>query len=177
MTNVLTPNHCLRPMTQDDLLMVLEWRNHPDVKRYMYTNHEITLEEHTKWFERESVNRKRRLFIFESNGTPLGFVNFISISTQIIDWGFYLAPTASKGTGSILGEIALEYAFCALKLHKIMGYVIALNERSLRFHEKLGFMQEGLLREQHFDGVQYLSVVCFGLLKNDWLSLEAHNAN
>ncbi|WP_230714510.1 GNAT family N-acetyltransferase [Marinobacter shengliensis] len=49
-------NHSLRPMTESDLEQVLQWRNHPEVRRYMYTTHEIRLEEHSKWFMNATTN-------------------------------------------------------------------------------------------------------------------------
>lgn len=159
----------IRPMVREDLERVLGWRNHPEVRRYMYTRHEISLDEHTRWFERASVDPARHLLIFECGDLPLGYVQFHR-STQgvIADWGFYVAPDAPGGTGRRLGECALEHAFGALKLHKVCGEALAFNERSIHFHLRLGFQQEGRLREQHFDGQKYHDVVCFGLLAAEW---------
>ena len=86
----------------------------------------------------------------------------------IADWGFYAAPDAPKGTGRKLGASALTYAFARLELHKVCGQALDFNERSIHFHLRLGFQQEGVLREQHFDGEQYHGIVCFGLLATEW---------
>ena len=86
----------------------------------------------------------------------------------IADWGFYAAPDAPHGTGSALGHAVLQHAFQTLKLHKLCGQAIAFNERSIRFHLKLGFLKEGLFQKQHFDGNNYHDVWCFGLLANSW---------
>jgi len=91
------------------------------------------------------------------------------------EWGFYVAPDAAKGTGRALGVAALRYAFETLSLRKLCGEVIATNVRSLRFHEKLGFQREGVLREQHFDGKNHLDVHYFGLLIREWRSLYLGN--
>lgn len=156
-------------MTSEDLARVLSWRNHEDVRRYMYTKHEITLDEHTRWFERASQDTNRHLLIFESNAVPLGFINIYQIVPGgIADWGFYVAPDAPKGTGRQLGQAALYYAFSQAGLHKICGQALAYNERSIKFHQGLGFLQEGIQREQHFDGQRYHDVVCFGLLACEW---------
>lgn len=157
-----------RHMTGNDLEQVLAWRNHPDVRCYMYTQHEITLAEHTRWFERASVDTARHLLIFERDGKAQGFINLHEIASGgIADWGFYAAPDAPKGTGRQLGHHLLRYAFDKLNLHKICGQALAFNKRSIRFHRRLGFAQEGILRDQHFDGQQYHDVVCFGLLATD----------
>ena len=159
----------VREMTSDDLEIVLNWRNHADVRRYMYTQHEISLAEHESWFERAVQNPKKHLLIFEQTAVPLGFVNFNENEEGgIADWGFYIAPDAAKGTGRSLGYAALSHAFAILKLHKICGQALAYNQRSIQFHQRMGFTQEGTLREQHFDGEQYHHIVCFGLLATEW---------
>lgn len=161
--------HQLRPMTETDLEQVLHWRNHPEVRRYMYTTHEIGLDEHRKWFGQASMNPAVDLMIYEVEGQGVGFVNITRTrSPDVADWGFYLAPDAPRGTGRSLGNQALSNAFGPLGLHKICGQALGFNERSIAFHKALGFTQEGRLRDQHFDGTEFHDVVCFGLLKHEW---------
>lgn len=156
-------------MHHNDLDCVLAWRNHADVRRYMYTQHKIAATEHQQWFERTFQNPKKHLLVFESNHQPLGFVNFNeSESGGIADWGFYTAPYARKGCGRQLGFLALNHAFTQLKIRKVCGQVIAHNERSVRFHLALGFKQEGVLRDQYFDGERYHNVISLGLLSAEW---------
>lgn len=158
----------LRPMTEGDLEKVLLWRNHPEVRSYMYTQHEISLEEHSRWFACASKDPKRHLLVFEIDRSPLGFINIHQIAhAGVADWGFYVAPDAPSGTGRALGESALCYAFETLGLHKLCGQALAFNERSIRFHLNLGFQPEGVLRHQHFDGQHYHDVVCLGLLASE----------
>ena len=159
----------LRSMTRADLELVLSWRNHPDVRRHMYTQHEILLEEHQRWFESVKNDPKKHLLIFEELHRPMGFVHLTETDRgDIADWGFYTAPDAPKGSGRQLGNAALSHAFTQLELHKVFGQVLAYNERSINFHLALGFQQEGILRDQHFDGVRYHHVINFGLLCHDW---------
>ena len=79
-----------------------------------------------------------------------------------------LAPDAPKGSGRQLGRAALNHAFRQLKFHKVCGQALAYNQRSIQFHQSLGFEQEGILRDQHFDGERYHHVICFGLLSHEW---------
>lgn len=152
-------------MICEDLELVLNWRNHEDVRRYMYSQHEIGLIEHTAWYERAVRDTSRHLLVFEVDGVAMGFINLHQIAPAgVADWGFYVAPDAPKGTGRKLGQAALQYAFDDVGLHKLCGQALAYNERSINFHRNLGFVQEGVLREQHFDGQHYHDVVCFGLL-------------
>lgn len=161
----------LRPLEGSDLAVVLDWRNHPDVRRYMYTQHTIAPEEHRRWFERADADPHRHLLVFERNGQPSGFVNVTVLDegARRAEWGFYLAPDAPRGSGMRLGEETLAYVFRDLEQHKLCGEALAYNERSIRFHERLGFRQEARLRDHHFDGSRYHDVIGFGLLAAEWL--------
>lgn len=161
----------MRAMTAADLLTVLGWRNHPDVRRHMFTQHEIGLEEHRRWFEGSAGDPHRHLLIYEAARQPLGFVSLnVSDDNKVADWGFYAAPDAPKGTGRAMGCLALDHAFGQLAVHKVCGRAIEDNLRSVSFHVALGFTQEGVLREQYFDGQRYRAVVCFGLIDREWSS-------
>src|SRR5690606_3023284 len=163
----------LRRLAAGDLPLVLAWRNHPDGRRFMYTRHEISAEEHARWFAEAEADPSRHLLVFAEKPAekpaappvprgfvPRGFVHF-SAHFRVVapgtgaDWGFYLAPDAPRGTGRRLGEAALRHAFETAGFHKVCGQVLGFNERSLRFHQNLGFAREGVLREQHFDGTAY----------------------
>ncbi len=156
-------------MTAEDLTLVFDWRNHPEVRRFMYTQHLITFNEHTQWFSRASTDAHRHLLIFEKNAVPMGFIQIHQVAQGgIADWGFYVAPNSPKGTGIALGQAVLGFAFEHAKLHKLCGQVLIHNDKSIRFHLKLGFKQEGVLRQQHFDGHQFYDVVYFGILAHEW---------
>jgi len=156
-------------MQVEDLPLVLAWRNHESVRRFMYTQHEISAEEHSGWFDRASQDPARHLLIYEQGGEPLGFAHLNELSCGgIADWGFYNAPNAPRGTGSALGRLVLWHAFDCAGLHKVCGQALAYNQRSIEFHRKMGFVQEGTLRDQHFDGQAYHDVVCFGLIVDQW---------
>jgi UDP-4-amino-4,6-dideoxy-N-acetyl-beta-L-altrosamine N-acetyltransferase len=160
-------------MVEGDLELVLSWRNHPEIRRYMYTQCEITLEEHAGWFARVSQDPGRHILVFEIDKTPLGFINIHQIANGgIANWGFYAAPDAPNGLGRLLGQAALRHAFEAVRLHKLCGQALAFNERSIHLHLILGFQREGILSQQHYDGQRYHDVVCFGLLASEW-----HKAN
>lgn len=149
--------------------MVLAWRNHPDVRRFMFTQHEISLAEHTQWFMRAAQDITRRLLIVHEQGCPIGYVQFSNVEPGgIADWGFYARPDAGKGTGKKLGKSALDHAFGQLKLHKVCGQSIESNHASIRFHEQMGFRREGVLRDQKCMNNQYQTLIYFGLLVHEW---------
>lgn len=158
----------LRLMVPSDLEQVLKWRNHENIRKYMFTQHKIKMDEHKKWFKKSLKNPDKHLLIFEAEGSSVGFLQFKSLNSGLVaDWGFYLAPDAPKNVRKNFGKIALAYGFDKLNFHKICGRALAINEKSIRFHLDLGFRQEGRLREQYFDGKNYYDVICFGILNSE----------
>jgi len=161
----------IRAMKAEDLARVLAWRNHPNVRDFMLSQRDIDAEEHRQWFEQCVQTGSKQLLIFEAGGEAMGFVSFSAPDPgRITEWGFYARPDAPKGTGQRLGSTAIRHAFDELDVHKICGRTLGNNQRSIRCHQRLGFRQEGVLRDQHFGAGRYYDVVCFGLLRAEWQS-------
>ena len=66
----------IRSMNKINIEPVLAWRNHPEIRRYMLSQHKISFDEHRHWFELTSQDSKRRLLIVEHTEIPIGFVHF-----------------------------------------------------------------------------------------------------
>lgn len=168
----LTMVETLRSIEQGDLELIRGWRNHPDIRKLMFSSREVTPEEHLVWFQKASQDRSRSLLVYVENDTPLGFMQFSPTKegSTIFEWGFYAAHEAPKGTGSKMAKLSLDFAFNQLNATKVFGEVLEHNTGSIRFHKKMGFLQEGCLRKHHFDGKEYFSVICFGLMKEEWIN-------
>ncbi|VVT32223.1 UDP-4-amino-4,6-dideoxy-N-acetyl-beta-L-altrosamine N-acetyltransferase [Rhizobium sp. EC-SD404] len=164
----------LRIMADDDLDLVLAWRNSPAVRRNMYTSHEISAEEHRAWWARMHDAKDRHDLIFEDNERPLGVVSFsqVSHSDRNAVWAFYAATDAPRGTGSQMEFAALDFAFKRLELHKLSCEVLAFNEPVIKLHHKFGFTIEGIFRQHHRRGEEFVDVVRLAILHDEWKSMR-----
>ena len=163
----------LRAIVADDLPKILTWRNSERIRANMYTDHVITPEEHRAWFDRVKGHKGSVFLLFEVQDRPVGLVYFTEIDTanDRSNWGFYLGEeNVPRGCGTALGMLGLEYAFTQLKLRKLSGEAFAFNRASLRFHEKLGFREEGRFAEHVLKRGVYEDVFAFALFRQDWLS-------
>lgn len=164
-----TPSCVVRPLSEVDLEMVLAWRNRAEVREAMLTQHEIQPDEHRRWFDMARNDSTRCMLLVEHDERPTGFVHFSGIMHGgVADWGFYTAPAMPPGSGSCICHAALDYVFGTFELHKVCGQVLAHNAASLHLHRKLGFVEEGVLREHQRIGETYSDLVCFGLLRREW---------
>jgi len=158
----------LREIREEDLELMLRWRNHPSVRSCMFSQSIIGFEEHKAWFKRESEKSDSKwLMFFDEGNTPSGVVYFTKMNTVSRNafWGFYAAPDAPPGTGTKMGWEALIYYFNDLGFHKLNAEVLESNERSYYFHLKLGFNVEGVFRDQYMGPDGYETVTRFALIE------------
>ena len=165
----------LRSIQDDELPLMLSWRNESSVRQNMYTTHEITMSEHLIWWKPIKGSDRHRYFMYEYGGVPLGIVGFTSIDSvsQNSSWAFYASPDAPKGTGSRMEALALDYAFEELRLYKLYCEVLAFNAPVIKLHKKFGFIVEGVLREQHKHDGEFTDIYRLGLFSTEWA--EARN--
>jgi len=166
----------LRDVRPEDKQMLLEWRNLPEVAKYMYTDHVITQEEHDRWFETAMKDPSRRYWIIVCDGKDVGLTNICDLDwhNKRCNWGFYIADpnVRGKGIGIFVEYTIIQYVFGELKLSKLCGDLLSFNEAIISMHEKFGFKREGVLRQHVIkNGVSY-DVVCIGLLRDEWEALK-----
>jgi UDP-4-amino-4,6-dideoxy-N-acetyl-beta-L-altrosamine N-acetyltransferase len=164
-------------MALADLETVRAWRNLPDVRASMFTQHEITQEEHAAFFARALRDpTKRYLICSDAAGADYGLASFVSIDANhgTAEWGFYRNDRPGIHAGSWLGLLALDAAFGDLGLVKISADVLDWNGRSFAFHERLGFLHEGTFRAHYLrDGVRH-DVHRLAMLRDDWVHHRQH---
>ncbi len=73
-----------------------------------------------------------------------------------------------KGYGVQSSSLMIQYAFKKLHIHKIWLGVYVYNTRALSLYRKLGFVQEGILREQVYYKKKYYDEIIMGLLASEW---------
>jgi len=162
----------LRVFHESDLKQVLKWRNSERIRQCMYSDHVISWEEHVNWFHRLQKDPAAEFLIFEFQTRPAGVVSFSNINSthKRCSWGFYLGETdLPKGSGVALGYLGLHYGFEKIGCRKICGEVLASNEASVRFHRKLGFVQEGRFEKHVYKHGQFEDVLSFACFYEDWV--------
>ncbi|MFJ2464618.1 UDP-4-amino-4,6-dideoxy-N-acetyl-beta-L-altrosamine N-acetyltransferase [Pseudomonas sp. NPDC087615] len=151
-------------------------RNQQDVRKYMYTSHEITEQEHANWLASLQANPRQQVFVVIKDQQAAGVVslNAINAMHKTADWAFYLdVRLQGKGLGSVVEFWMLDYAFKVAGLEKLNCEVLAMNSGVVKMHQKFGFEVEGVRRQNVVkDGVR-VDVVLLGITKAEWLHKRA----
>ena len=162
----------LRDIRPEDKSLILRWRNSPEVARYMYTDHLITLEEHERWFQTILSDHKTRYWIITDNQKDVGLVYLYNIDQQHkrCYWGSYIASPASRGSGvgSITEYRIMHYVFEDLNFNRLCCEVLVSNMFAIEMHKKFGFVEEGYFREHVMKGGQHVDVISLAMLRKEW---------
>lgn len=168
---------CLRPVRQDELECVMNWRMLPEITKYMYTDPKLTMEQQEAWFQRLQEDENNLCFMIEVDRVSAGILNITDIDRKNsrCTWGYYIAVKEKR---SLPLALALEwnlydYVFDVLKLEKLEGEIFAFNKAVLRIHLMCGSVVEGE-RKRHIckDGVFY-DVVETGICRDDWRQMRS----
>lgn len=168
---MLIENMKLKDVTEEHLKIIFKWRNEKSIREVMYNSDQILWENHLEWFQSILKNSRKYQKIFYYNEIPYGIANFTlnDCEASVGEWGFYIGERkAPKGLGTGLAYKMLEFLFEDLKIRKICAEVIDFNERSIYFHKKVGFKQEGILRKQILKNNEYRDIHLFGYFSEDW---------
>ena len=169
----------LRPIRRSDIGHFLRWFNDAEVIQYLTMYLPMTEMAEEKWIE-DVATRSRAgtdaFFVIEATDgddkTTIGNVGLHGISPKDHSavFGIVIGEKGywSKGYGTEATRLILDYGFQQLNLHRISSSVLAFNERSIRLHKKVGFVEEGRQRDGIFKNGQYHDHVFFGILRDEW---------
>ncbi len=106
----------------------------------------------------------------QANNIVIGTVGFVfSQGNAQGGIGYDLArPYWRMGIMTEALGLVIRYGFSGLRLNRIQALVIPGNDASLGLLEKLGFTEEGLLRDYAYFKGRYNDLICFSLLKDEF---------
>ena len=131
-------------LTLEEKKMVLTWRNHNEIKKWMYNQNDILLDNHLMYIENLSNSIDKKYFIVKQNESYIGVVDFIQIDdkNKECEFGLYANPfEKTVGIGRILEELCIKYVFEILKFKKLKLEVFTENKQVRNLHKKYNFQE------------------------------------
>ena len=128
--------------------------------------------------ERFGVGREIPAGIWDE-GAMVGVVSLkeIDLINRNASLGYYLAAT-HQGRGLITEacRILLDYAFGELRLNRVDVLCAPGNAKSRAVPLRLGFTEEGTLREAQWLYDHYVDLVVYAMLRRDWEMKRANES-
>ncbi len=151
----------LREAVEADRERVRRWRNHPQVREWSLSQHEITAAEHLRWWTVVMADPNRRVLVYHHRTAPAGIVTFDigevsgpeasdtdspEVGALGARWGFFLDVDGLERRGELvpawvgLEREAIRYAFDTVGVRRLGGEVLAANTPVLALHQRFGFV-------------------------------------
>ena len=153
----------------------LRWLNDPEVTRYLGVGKEpVTMESVRQYVERFQNSTTDLLFaiIDRQTNRHIGNVtlNHIHRVHGTADTGMMIGNKEFWGKGYAFEAwvLLMDYAFSQLGLRKIIAGAVAGHQGSLSVLRRIGFREEGVLREEFFLEGRYLDTVRLGLFEPEF---------
>ena len=149
-------------LTIEEKEMILEWRNHPDIRKWMYNQDEIKLEEHLTFIESLKSKKDKSYFLVKKEDKFIGVIDFTQLVEKTsVHMGIYSNPNI-KGNGKILLNKIIDYSFNNLKVERIFSEVFAENDKAHNLYKKFNFkdISEKIVNNK--------KVICMELKNDDY---------
>lgn len=163
----------------ETLERIRELRNAEGVRKYMYSDHLISKEEHARWIASLTGNESICAMVIIVNGKVEGLVSVSAIKRvhKSADWAFYLSEDMQgKGVGGVVEFKLLDYVFNDLGLEKLNCEVLETNPKVIEMHQKFGFKLEGIRRANVVKDGKRIDVAYLGILRDEWLAARSRFA-
>ncbi|MEU0391792.1 GNAT family protein [Streptomyces sp. NPDC006208] len=164
----------LRAMGPSDAEALWRWNHDPDVMRWMDDTYPQSLAQVEKWMTERARNTYADvLFGIEvlGDGKLIGLVALHGAEPEkgCAELDIYLGEKDSWGGGYATDAMrtACRYGFDDMRLHKITLTVVTENHAAHRVYEKVGFVDEGRLRQVFRREGQWYDMFTMGLLEGE----------
>ena len=171
----------LRAVERDDLPLLHRWLNDPVVMdgwgwSAPARSVQSVAGQLEDWLARETALGRPEALVAESlAGDPVGLV-IIHIDrpeARSVELSLLVdAAHRGQGFGIDMMQTILEACFDGWGVHRIGVRVEAGNEPALGLYRRLGFQEEGRLRQAAFRGGRHADVLLFSLLADEWLARQ-----
>ena len=161
----------------EDAATMARWDHDTDYSRFLDSSPSMPRTEAKlkHWMEEETRGSGVFTFAIRTLDIDLliGFVQIDGIAwNHRSGWvaiGIGESEYRGRGYGYEAMQLALQFAFDEINLHRLQLTVFSYNTNAIALYEKLGFQREGVMREALLrDGTRH-DMLMYGLLRGEWV--------
>lgn len=165
----------LRPLAESDVDHILGWVNDPAIVGNIaaFSGHAFTREQELAYIRRTLASTTDVVWSIEeaATGRYLGQAGLHQLHQRSrvgrLACIIGTREDMGRGFGSAAIRAVLDHAFGPLDLHKVWLMCFRTNARGRRTYARLGFVEEGILREEYFHEDGWHDMVRMGLLARE----------
>ncbi len=157
----------LRTMEVEDAEAFTEIVNHPEVRKFLAIRKPMNKQDEEEFIENLSDDNIHLSIYAEDE--LIGNIVLKEKEKDVGEIGLMIHPDAhGNGYGTEASKLLINHGFKQLRYNKIYARVLSNNEKSKSVWEKLGFQEEGCLREHIFIDGTFENAHIYGILEDEW---------
>lgn len=170
----------LRPFTQDDAPAVQQLCGAYEVAlNTLNIPHPYPEGAAAEWLAKheEDFKQVRIVHFAIDDGQLVGAMGLVLKGDGIGEIGYWIGvPYWGRGYATEAGRAVVQYGFEERGLERIFAMHFGRNPQSGRVLQKIGMEYEGTLRRHLKKWDEYVDLVCYGVLREEWLNAAARTA-
>ncbi len=185
MSHIIESGHVfLRPVEPSDVPLYHRWRTDAEVAALAGLPAPSSLAQMERRLAEAAENRGKDAYSFLicllEDERPIGDVSLFELDLHngSAELGIFIGEKGEwgKGYGTDAVNAIVDFGFGSLRLERIWLNVWTENARAMRAYEKAGFIREGTLRHDRYEGGRFTDGHVMSLLRDEWLALPRRAA-
>lgn len=168
-------NLIVRETVFDDCQYFADWETRPEVTEFFTMNEERTYEDLVTEYVRYNMDPTKAQFTItlKPEDKPIGkiYLSRVNTTDDSLDiTRIYIADTENrnKGYGEEALRLILEYAFINLHMERVTIDHFEKNKPAAYLYEKIGFQNEGLMRNAGKKNGKYVNLQLKSMLRAEY---------
>ncbi len=170
----------LRPFTQDDVPAVqLHCGSYEVALNTLMIPHPYPEGAAAEWMAKhdDDFEQNRIVHFAIDDGQLVGAMGLVMKDEGIAEIGYWIGvPFWGRGYATEAARAVVRYGFEERGLERIFAMHFGRNPQSGRVLQKIGMEYEGTLRRHLKKWEEYVDLVCYGVLREEWLSAAKRTA-
>lgn len=157
----------IRELQASDLPFLVGIRN--ECRSMLHDDAEFTLAQAKAWF----TATQPRYYVIACEGTPIGYFrtsNWNDVNRHVHIGCDLQADYRGKGLAQMAYRVFLQFLFGECGMNKVSLEVLDHNEPAKRLYRRLGFVLEGVKRQDVRRGDRYLDSLLMSMLRSEFHS-------
>lgn len=167
-------NVYLRILEESDIPLTTKWVNDQEIGEIMGYLPVKSLAAQLQWYKGVMNDTSRYIFAVCDKNTDehignvgLGNIDYVHRHAM---FNIFLVKreNRSKGIGTEVTKLLLDFAFFRLNLNKVYLRTSARFIEANKMYQKIGFVQEGVLRQHYYTNGVYEDKILYSILKDEY---------
>lgn len=127
-------------LDDNEIRMVLEWRNNLLIRKQMYSKDEISYDSHVSYIERLKLREDRYYWLVYKSNIPFGVIDLVDINEtrEVAEFGYYMRPDCfNSGEGLNFVYNSIKFFF-HLGIKELFSSVNVNNRQAIVVDKYLG---------------------------------------